>query len=164
MEYQQVRVGEDLFKGTWSKHDKKYFSHNWISYILALWSSEFCSLVKVTLYFPKCCLISTYPYVLLAYPQIMTGVYVDFLLIYASCEQCALFLYANLLIKMMTSSNGNIFRVTGPLCGELTGEFPSQRPLTRNFDVFFDMGLNKRLSKQYIRRWFETPSLPLWRW
>ena len=27
---------------------------------------------------------------------------------------------------MMTSSNGNIFRVTGPLCGEFTGpgEFP----------------------------------------
>ena len=23
--------------------------------------------------------------------------------------------------NMMTSSNGNIFRVTGPLCGELTG-------------------------------------------
>ena len=28
---------------------------------------------------------------------------------------------------MMTSSNGNIFRVTGPLCGEFTGpgEFPT---------------------------------------
>ena len=24
-------------------------------------------------------------------------------------------------ITMMTSSNGNIFRVTGPLCGEFTG-------------------------------------------
>ena len=24
-------------------------------------------------------------------------------------------------ISMMTSSNGNIFRVTGPLCGEFTG-------------------------------------------
>ena len=32
----------------------------------------------------------------------------------------------------MTSSNGNIFRVTGPLCGEFTGpgEFPTQRPVT----------------------------------
>ena len=51
---------------------------------------------------------------------------------------------------MMTSSNGNIFRVTGPLCGEFTGpgEFPTQRPVTRSFDVFFDLGLNKRLSKQ----------------
>ena len=41
---------------------------------------------------------------------------------------------------MMTSSNGNIFRVTGPLCGEFTGtgEFPTQRPVTRSFDTFFD--------------------------
>ena len=51
---------------------------------------------------------------------------------------------------MMTSSNGNIFRVTGPLCGEslVSGEFPSQRPVTRSFDVFFDLRPNKRLSKQ----------------
>ena len=48
----------------------------------------------------------------------------------------------------MTSSNGNIFRVTGPLCGEFTGpgEFPIQRPVTRSFDVFFDLRLNKWLS------------------
>ena len=45
---------------------------------------------------------------------------------------------------MMTSSNGNIFRVTGPLCGEFT----AQRPVMRSFDVFFDLRLNKRLSKQ----------------
>ena len=40
-------------------------------------------------------------------------------------------------IFMMTSSNGNIFRVTGPLCGEFTGpgEFPTQRPVTRSFDI-----------------------------
>ena len=40
-------------------------------------------------------------------------------------------------LRMMTSSNGNIFRVTGPLCGEFTGpgEFPTQRPVTRSFDV-----------------------------
>ena len=52
--------------------------------------------------------------------------------------------------SMVTSSNGNIFRVTGPLCGEFTGpgEFPTQRPVTRSFDVFFDLRLNKRLSKQ----------------
>ena len=43
----------------------------------------------------------------------------------------------------MTSSNGNTFRVTGPLCGEFTGpgEFPAQRPVTRGFDVFFDLRL-----------------------
>ena len=51
---------------------------------------------------------------------------------------------------MMTSSNGNIFRVTGPLRGEVSGlgEFPVQRPVTRSFDVFFDLRLNRRLSKQ----------------
>ena len=66
---------------------------------------------------------------------------------------------------MMTSSNGNIFRVTGPLCGEFTGpgEFPTQRPVTRSFDVFFDLRLNKRLSKQSWGWWFETLSCPLWR-
>ena len=65
----------------------------------------------------------------------------------------------------MTSSNGNIFRVTGPLCGEFTGpgEFPAQRPVTRSFDVFFDLRPNKRLSKQSRGWWFETPSWSLWR-
>ena len=65
----------------------------------------------------------------------------------------------------MTSSNGNIFRVTGHFCGEFTGpgEFPSQRPVTRSFDVFFDLRLNKRLSKQPWGWWFETPSWLLWR-
>ena len=65
--------------------------------------------------------------------------------------------------NMMTSSNGNIFRVTGPLCGEFTGpgEFPAQRPVTRSFDVFFDLRLNKRLSKQPWGWWFETSSWSL---
>ena len=56
-------------------------------------------------------------------------------------------------VIMMTSSNGNIFRVTGPLCG----------PVTRSFDAFFDLRLNKRLNKQSRRRWFDTPSWSLWR-
>ena len=66
---------------------------------------------------------------------------------------------------MMTSSNGNIFRVTGPLCGEFTGpgEFPTQRPVTRSFDVLFDLRLNKRLCKQPWGWWIETPSWSLWR-
>ena len=66
---------------------------------------------------------------------------------------------------MMTSSNGNIFRVTGHLCWEFTGpgEFPSQRPVTRSFDVFFDLRLNKRLGKQSWGWWFETLSSPLGR-
>ena len=50
---------------------------------------------------------------------------------------------------MMTSPNGNIFRITGPLWGEFTvpGEFLSQRPVTRSFDVFYDLRLNKRWSQ-----------------
>ena len=66
---------------------------------------------------------------------------------------------------MVTSSNGNIFRVTGHLCGNspVAVEFPAQRPVTRSFDVLFDLRLNKRLSKQSWGWWFETPSRPLWR-
>ena len=64
---------------------------------------------------------------------------------------------------MMASSNGNIFRVNGPLCGELPGEFPSQRPVTWSFDVFFDLCLNNRWSKQLWGWWFETTSHSLWR-
>ena len=66
----------------------------------------------------------------------------------------------------MTSSNGNIFRVTCHLCGEFTGfpgEFPAQRLVTRNFDAFFDLRPNMLLSKQSWGWWFETPSRPLWR-
>ena len=64
---------------------------------------------------------------------------------------------------LMTSSNGYIFRATGPLCGDspVTGEFPSQRPVTRSFGVLYE--LIKRLIKQSRRRWFETLSLSLWR-
>ena len=44
-------------------------------------------------------------------------------------------------ITMVTSSNGNIFRVTGPSCGNppVTGGFPSRRPVTWSFAVFFDL-------------------------
>ena len=34
----------------------------------------------------------------------------------------------------------------------------TQRPVARSFDVFFDLCLNKRLSKQSLGWWFETPS------
>ena len=66
---------------------------------------------------------------------------------------------------MMTSSNGNICRVTGHVCGEFTGHrwIPAQRTVTRSFDVFFDLRLNKRLSKQSWGWWFETPSRSFWR-
>ena len=69
------------------------------------------------------------------------------------------------IIIMMTSSNGNIFRVTGPLCGEFTGpgEFPAQRPVTRSFDVFFNLRPNRGLRKHSWGWWFKTPSHSLWR-
>ena len=56
----------------------------------------------------------------------------------------------NAIKNIMTSSHGNIFLVSGHLCGEFTGpgDFPAQRPVTRSFDVFFDLRPNKRLSKQ----------------
>ena len=49
--------------------------------------------------------------------------YVHFLLVRITCVPFC----------MMTSSNGNILRVTGPLCSEFTG----LRPVTRSFDDFF---------------------------
>ena len=61
-------------------------------------------------------------------------------------------------VSMTTSSNGNIFPVAGPLCGEI----PSQWTVTRSFDVFFDLRLNKRLSKQLWDWWFEMPLRSLW--
>ena len=65
---------------------------------------------------------------------------------------------------MRTSSNGNIFHVTGHLGNSpVTSEFPAQRPVMRSFDVFFDLHLNKWLSKQSWGWWFEMPSCPLWR-
>ena len=66
---------------------------------------------------------------------------------------------------MMASSNENIFRVTGPLCGEslVIGEIPTLRPVTRSFDVYFDLRPNKRLSKHSWGWWFESLSRPLWR-
>ena len=53
-------------------------------------------------------------------------------------ESPGTFVFICFLFGMMTSSNGNIFRVAGHLCGEFTGpdQFPAQRPVTRSFDVF----------------------------
>ena len=45
------------------------------------------------------------------------------------------------------------------LCEEnppVTGGLSSQRPVTGTFDDFFDSHLNKKLSKQSTRRWFDT--------
>ena len=61
---------------------------------------------------------------------------------------------------------GTFFALPAPLCGE----FISHRriPLTKANDAelwwfLFDQRLNKRLSKQSICRWFDTPSNSLWR-
>ena len=65
--------------------------------------------------------------------------------------------------NMMTSSNGNIFRITGPLWENLPFTVNSpHKGQWRGFDVFFDLRLNKRLSKQPRQWWFESPSHSLW--
>ena len=66
-------------------------------------------------------------------------------------------------VIMITSSNRNIFRVTGHLCGEFPG--PRWIPHTKASDAelwcFFDLRPNKRLSQQSWGWWLETPSSPL---
>ena len=60
---------------------------------------------------------------------------------------------------MMTSSNGNIFRVTGPLCGEFTGH--RWIPLTKASDVelwYFLAWVNSWANTR-----LETASRSLWR-
>ena len=66
---------------------------------------------------------------------------------------------------LMTSSNGNIFRVTGSLSGESTGD--QWIPLTKASDAelwfLIWSAPNERLSKQSRRRWLETQSRSLLR-
>ena len=44
----------------------------------------------------------------------------------------------------------------------VTGEFSIPKPVTRSFDVFIDLLLNKRLSEQSRRPWFQTPLRLSW--
>ena len=72
----------------------------------------------------------------------------------------------NIISVLMTSSNGNIFRVTGHLSVEFTGQrwIPRTKASdTKVWCFFFICNLNKRLSKQSWGGWFEMPSRPLWR-
>ena len=62
---------------------------------------------------------------------------------------------------MMTSFSSSLALCAGN--SPVTGGFPSQRPVTQSFDVFFDLHLNKQLSKQSKRWWFETLKRSLWR-
>ena len=67
---------------------------------------------------------------------------------------------------MLTSSNWNIYRVTGHLCEQFTGHrwlSCTQMSVTRCFDVLFDLRLYKRLNKQSWGWWFQMLSRPLWR-
>ena len=71
---------------------------------------------------------------------------------------------------IMTSSNGNIFNVTGHLCGEFTGDFRVTGPFVRGIHRSLVNSPHKgqwrgtkRLSKQSWGWWFETLSRPLWR-
>ena len=62
---------------------------------------------------------------------------------------------------MMTSSSGNLFRVTGPLCGEFTGH--RWIPLIKASGAELLCILYKRLRKQSWGWWFETSSCSVWR-
>ena len=66
---------------------------------------------------------------------------------------------------MMTSSNGNIFRVTGHLCGEFTGHRWISRTKASDAELwcFLWSAPEYMLNKQCWSWWFETPSSPLWR-
>ena len=62
--------------------------------------------------------------------------------------------YIHFQLLMMTSSNGNISRVTGPLCENSPANSP--RKGQWRGALVFDLRLNKPLCKQTKRRWFET--------
>ena len=79
---------------------------------------------------------------------------------------CCNQLYCRMRFRIiMTSSNGNIFRVTGPLCGEFAGHrsFPLTKASDAELWCFLDLRRNKRLTKQSWGWWFEMPSHSLWR-
>ena len=61
-------------------------------------------------------------------------------------------------IFMMTSSNGNIFCITSPLCGEFTSHRWIPLRKKGQWTKKKDLRLNKQLIKQSWGWWFETPS------
>ena len=64
----------------------------------------------------------------------------------------------------MTPSNGNIFRLNGPMCREFTDHrwISLKMPMTRGFHVFFHLPLNKLFSKQSSCRRSETTLRSFW--
>ena len=84
---------------------------------------------------------------------------------YVTVTPCCTFVYVVQYVRWWRHQM-EIFSALLAICAgnsPVTGEFPAQRPVTRSFDVFFDPRQNKRLSKQWWGRWFETPSRPLLR-
>ena len=75
------------------------------------------------------------------------------------------FWHCGTIASMMTSSNGNIFRVTGHLCREFTGLrwIPRTKASDAELWCFLWSVPDKRLSKQSWGWWFETQSGSLWR-
>ena len=63
---------------------------------------------------------------------------------------------------MMLSTNGIIFRVTGPLCDRLIPP-PPPPPPPKASDAKLWCFLWSALRKQWWGLWFETPSCSLWR-
>ena len=79
----------------------------------------------------------------------------------------SIFILCFTIIVMMTSSNVNIFRVTGHLCREFTGHRWIPRTKASDAELWCFLWsahhVNKRLGKHSWGWWFETPSRPLWR-
>ena len=67
---------------------------------------------------------------------------------------------------MTTSSNGNIFRVTGHLCVEFSGDRWIPNAKASDAELWYNFvicALHKPLSKQSWCWWLEIPSRLLWR-
>ena len=66
---------------------------------------------------------------------------------------------------MMTSSNGNLFRVTGHLCREFTSHrwIPCTKASGTELWCFLWSAPSKLLSRQWRNWWFQMPLCSLWR-
>ena len=80
-------------------------------------------------------------------------------LVYCS-HRCSFVEHNKALTAMMTSWNGNILCVTGPLWGEFTGHKGQWR---RGLVFYLICAWINGWLKQWWGCWFETPSRPLWR-
>ena len=109
---------------------------------------------------PKICDLCRFHYVLLSSGR--NFIFYDLLQQMAVIEDVMEVLYP---MDSMIYLFGTDCATTGLFAGNspVTGEFHSQRPVMLGFNVFFHLRLNKRLSNQSRRLWFETPSDALWR-